>query len=532
MARAANDTRVVGKHTLESLTEGMYKKPFTIYREYIQNCSDAIDEALTKGIIKPGDAEIRIRIDARARQIVIRDNGIGVSKDKAYKTLGDIGNSQKSYEENRGFRGIGRLAGFTYARSVTFVTSYKGEPYRTIISFDCNQMRSLLRDSSNNDTAIEVLNRITDHRIEPDKPEEHYCEVILDGVLEQFDELLDVTQVRDYLAEVAPIPFDDQKFVYAKLVREKIKAIKGHLEEYNIYINNSSQPLRKPYKTRFQTGHRQSDRKLDRVTDIEFFEGAGADGKLLFFGWYGKTSLHGTVKDKDIRGLRIRKGNILIGNEFTCSQFFPEARLNGWLIGEVYVYGKNIIPNSQRDDFEENEAFRDFAKRFSEQARVLHAMIRNTSDLNSRINVIQEGETALAKIQKEIESGNITSEVAREQLMRNKEEVESRIEKAEKELKKIIEKIEDENAKQKVSRTLNKCNELKQKAIETENKIINSDYGTKHDLPTSYSRDEQKLYQRIIKVIYESLDSHVATNLRKRIIEELSRSNKGSRKKK
>lgn len=36
---------VIGKHTLESLTSGMYSDPFVVFREYIQNATDSIDAA-------------------------------------------------------------------------------------------------------------------------------------------------------------------------------------------------------------------------------------------------------------------------------------------------------------------------------------------------------------------------------------------------------------------------------------------------------------------------------------------------------
>ena len=36
----------IGKYTLESLTTGMYIDPLILFREYIQNSSDAIDDAI------------------------------------------------------------------------------------------------------------------------------------------------------------------------------------------------------------------------------------------------------------------------------------------------------------------------------------------------------------------------------------------------------------------------------------------------------------------------------------------------------
>ena len=40
---------IIGKYTLESLTNGMYSNPLDLYREYIQNAVDSIDSARRYG---------------------------------------------------------------------------------------------------------------------------------------------------------------------------------------------------------------------------------------------------------------------------------------------------------------------------------------------------------------------------------------------------------------------------------------------------------------------------------------------------
>ena len=105
----------IGKFTLESLTTGMYADPRIIFREYIQNSTDAIDKAIKEGIIKREEGRIDITIDKKNKRITIKDTGIGISNSKVWHLLGDIGNSEKRFEESRGFRGIGRLGGVSYA---------------------------------------------------------------------------------------------------------------------------------------------------------------------------------------------------------------------------------------------------------------------------------------------------------------------------------------------------------------------------------------------------------------------------------
>ena len=84
-----------GKKVLDNLIEGMYVDCFFIFREYIQNASDSIDEAVNQGFLanrREGQIEITLSIDSA----IIKDNGVGVSKVNAIEELGDIGASKKT----------------------------------------------------------------------------------------------------------------------------------------------------------------------------------------------------------------------------------------------------------------------------------------------------------------------------------------------------------------------------------------------------------------------------------------------------
>ena len=41
---------IIGKYTLESITNGMYASPLDFYREYIQNAVDSIDDAISNAL--------------------------------------------------------------------------------------------------------------------------------------------------------------------------------------------------------------------------------------------------------------------------------------------------------------------------------------------------------------------------------------------------------------------------------------------------------------------------------------------------
>ena len=43
---------IIGKDILELLSSAMYVNPLTIYREYLQNSADSIDEGIKEGLLK------------------------------------------------------------------------------------------------------------------------------------------------------------------------------------------------------------------------------------------------------------------------------------------------------------------------------------------------------------------------------------------------------------------------------------------------------------------------------------------------
>ena len=99
-----------------------------VIREYIQNSVDAIDDF--KRSLKDKSTQegyINITIDGSRKSINITDNGTGVTTEKAWHVLHDLGNSEKDPSMHRGFRGIGRLGGLGYCNKLVFTTKAKNE---------------------------------------------------------------------------------------------------------------------------------------------------------------------------------------------------------------------------------------------------------------------------------------------------------------------------------------------------------------------------------------------------------------------
>ena len=160
---------IIGKYTLESLTNGMYANPFDLLREYVQNAVDSIDVLTETSSELIGNGCISVVIDSKQQYLSFSDNGTGLSVKSAYKTLLDIGNSQKDLKRSRGFRGIGRLSGLGYCEKLVFTTSFAGESEKSIVTFDSKKLKELLIPGrSNEETLEEVLMQVVDYSKQPD----------------------------------------------------------------------------------------------------------------------------------------------------------------------------------------------------------------------------------------------------------------------------------------------------------------------------------------------------------------------------
>ena len=342
----------------------MYDDHKTIYREYIQNSADAIDNAVKSGLLKKqSDGYIEINIDIDERQIIIEDNGTGVKSEEAERILKDVAASDKNRDTDKGFRGIGRLAGLAYCSQLVFETSYKGEANKTTINWDAKLLQKVLYDSNHNEDATDVIELITSVETLPEDVNEHYFKVILNEV--NNDELLDKQSVRDYLKMVAPVPFDRTfSYFYNGFVLKYMQEHDLHLYEYQVFVNN--EPITKCYNTSIYDEN-GSKKENDEVKELAFFDFRNPQNDdLLAWGWYSISNFEGIIPDhrKNLaRGIRLRKHNIQIGNENTLNKFHKDTkRGNFYFFGEIHAVHPDLMPNSQRNDFTPTETCKIFCE--------------------------------------------------------------------------------------------------------------------------------------------------------------------------
>jgi len=500
----------IGKFTLESLTTGMYSEPESCYREYIQNAVDSLDTALNTGIMKAQDFRIEIIVDGSRQEVSIKDNGAGIKKDMVRKTLLDIGNSTKLHTTNRGFRGIGRLGGLSYCKKLSFCTTAIDENEKTLVTFDCEKLKALLVPGQSTEHNLQsVLESVTDIRVMQEQTSAHYFIVKMEGV-DDISSLLDIDTVRDYISQVAPIPFSN-RFYWGKQIKEKFLENGIKIAEYPIFIGESFESLSqvfKPYKNSFEANSRAGVSK-DGILNLSFFDIKDRRQQLMAYGWYANTNFSGTLVDERISGIRMRQGNILIGNQGTLAPYYKERRFNGWSIGEIYVISPDLIPNARRDDFEKNKSFSDFTiglrdtigTEISDKIRAA-SKIRN----NPMQKVLKKVERDITKAEEVLSTGFHSST--------EKEQVAAGLAAARRDLYAIPKNApSDVVEKKKVL-----MEHLSTLATEVEE---SSNYRVKKDIPSNFSKAEKKVIQAMMEVLSRNFERATVDSLYRDFLEEL-----------
>lgn len=340
----------IGKDILELLSSSMYVDPMTIYREYIQNAADSIDDMRTSVSTPDASGRVDIKIDTASRSVMITDNGAGISAGEFISRLTAFGGSTKRGRPARGFRGVGRLAGIGYCQELIFRSRSAGEKSIGELRWDCRKLKTILRAANTKDNLESaVMQVVTVRRLNGNGIEGPFFQVELKGIIRhRNDQLLSETAVTDYLAQVGPVPFDEDFSQRDQILSHIGNSIR--LGDIDISVNGAP-PIRRPFRTTFSI----SEHERDCFSEIELITVPAVDGEVAGLGWVAHHSYRGALPAPlGIRGIRLRVGNIQVGDERLLEELFPEARFNVWSVGEVHVLDSRIVPNGRRDHFDQN----------------------------------------------------------------------------------------------------------------------------------------------------------------------------------
>lgn len=515
---AADRQPKLGVHLLETITKGMYSEPMHSLREYVQNSFDSIRKARQMQLLPPDGGTIRITIDEHERLLKIRDDGVGLSPEAAAVELLDIGASKKALPkgendgQSAGFRGIGRMAGISYCKTLRFTTSDGIDSRKCNVIFDAAGINRLTRKGREPTTIIEAINNNSSIDEEDVDGKGHYMEVRLEHVLE--DSFLDEERVANYLALNAPVDYDPQQWRY----REKIHRFADELDCRNTLDHvrivlcdtdgNLRKELRKPYRNTFSTSDaRRQNRRTVRVSDVRRmpFEGIAGNG---WWGWVAEHERRGALSDCGFQGLRVRMHNIAIGDDTIIRELFPIEPRAVWFFGEVFVTDPDLVPNAQRDNFESNKAWSN-----------CKATLREQAELFSK-EAARESRARNESPQKRINEANKVKRSAATKIRKGFVSREER-EAASRQIKVAQKKLEDSKKKSKSQEEVKQVEET-QNELEKVLQQINETKQTRTDSAWSHLDNRARKVIRIVfEVLREELDEQELIAIQDKIQERL-----------
>ena len=394
---------LVGGDILNLITTGMYNNPLAIYREYIQNAADEFAASS-----RTQNGKVEIEIDPSKLRVRIRDNGPGLSLDRAMRALLPIARSEKRRGTDRGFRGIGRLSGLAFAESVTFITRSQDDQPITRIIWDGPKLRHSIAKNPETERAIREC--VTVETISGDEWPGHFFEVEVSGVGRHAAGLiLNRDAVRAYIGEVCPVPIAPQ-FPFASEVESLFGKDDAPLV-LSVFLDGDPLSITRPFdeKIRFPNGQE------DQFANFEKINIPAADGNgRAAVGWVAHSTYRGVIpKEARVRGIRVRAGNIQIGDEAIFDHLFAEDRFNRWCVGELHLVDPRIIPNGRRDYFEPGPHTRNLENHLSAVARRMVSCCREASATRNKKSRLQSAIQEAEEMHELTMSGYLSPEGAR-----------------------------------------------------------------------------------------------------------------------
>ena len=149
----------------------------------------------------------------------------------------DVADSHKDPSKNKGFRGIGRLAGLSYCQKLIFESSACGETGVSRLEMDGFKLTQILHDVEDHSLAGDVMKKISRYSFEKNASKDYNCffkVTLVDVRTDVGKALLDVESVKEFIAQIAPVPFSRVKFRASKKIEEAAQEAGVVIEEYTV----------------------------------------------------------------------------------------------------------------------------------------------------------------------------------------------------------------------------------------------------------------------------------------------------------
>ena len=205
---------------------------------------------------------------------------------------------------------------------------------------------------------------------------EHFFRVEIDGVSRHAaGMLLNREAVGGYISEVCPVPLSPDFPFFGNI--HAIFPTQESPYSLRITLDGEEQPVQRQYGSTIALAGNKEDSFHEfeevRVPSIE----GGGDAAV---GWVAHSSYLGAIpKGERIRGIRVRVGNIQVGDERVFDHLFEEERFNRWCVGELHILDSRITPNGRRDYFELDPHLRNLENHLAPVLREITAKCRSAS---------------------------------------------------------------------------------------------------------------------------------------------------------
>lgn len=496
-------------HIIKALAGGLYPDKFHVIREYIQNAFDAI--VSWKADNK--DKNVDIKITIQKPSIFIFDNGIGMDR----YTLNEyrkVGFSKKVVGESVGFRGIGKLSGISVAKKLIVTTSPYGINEKYILTFDAEAMIKeidKLKKKRANIPLNTLIEKHTSLASSPEDKDKHYTMVELHEIKPDSKILFDKNKLIDYISKNAPVPFNPQ-FTYGKDIEDNIKKF---ITDYDcINISADGKNVYKPFAQNLKAPQHilvwhSKDKK-----------------KLLGFCWYCENDEKGQVHPLDISGLVYRYKNFAIGDHELprMTLWNTSPHLSYYFIGEIYICCMEMIPTSQRDDFEQNTARDQFYKDGQVISNELNSLARDSSGIRRAEEYVKKGADVISDIKEDVKKREPslkdlgTQKIAKlvnviDNIEKRKKNIPSTDKKTKlladnvvKQAKKLLKEVEEVEKTEKEEFNIAKKLKLDKQAEQVYSTVIRTLKDIFVDKPEELERTIKALHQNLISVFSKKMD--------------------------
>jgi len=334
----------IGGELLPILSKGLYTDPFHALREYVQNAVDA-------------DAKL-IRIKLTGNSLLIHDDGTGMSHDDLVEAR-RFGVSQKSSDLHVGFRGIGIYSGYDLCDRLLITSIKAGSQEQNVLEFNFAAMKKKLSADKAAKTAVTPLHELLQHhtrfRRERVTSATSGTTVMLEEISPfHINKLRDAVELKEYILRNLPVDLDVE-FAHRQQIKSFLREnVPGYRAvRIQVEINpGETWAVARPDIPNLAAPTFQLLKSPSTGQTI------AAMWSCLYGGKDGKRK---RIPEEfaDYSGFVYKVKGFTVGDNRRLHHFFKAGNgaLYWWYSGEIYVTDDGIIPNTERDDFEANQAY-------------------------------------------------------------------------------------------------------------------------------------------------------------------------------